>query len=282
MDGGLEGLIVVAFESRRAAEMAELIRRHGGTPLVAPSMREVPLALNPAAQSFLDHLERGAIDIVVFLTGVGTRALVDVLAPRCPAERFATLLSRVVVVARGPKPVAALRTLGRAPDVIVPEPNTWRELLAALDAQGTIAGKRVAIQEYGVPNPELISGLKTRGALVEPVPVYRWGLPEDIRPLQGAVRRVAAGDCHIALFTSATQVDHVIQVAQDLELDTHLRAAAAHMIIASIGPVCDEALRRHGLPIDLGPPHPRMGQLVAAVAQHARALLATKQGQVAH
>lgn len=281
MDRGLEGLTVVAFESRRAAEMAELIRRHGGTPIVAPSMREIPLGENAAAANLVTHLEAGAVDLVIFLTGVGTRALVETIAPRCPAARFAELLRQVTVVARGPKPVAALRELGLTPDVTAPEPNTWRELLAALDGATVLQGKTVALQEYGATNPELIAGLHARGATVERIPVYRWALPEDVGPLRAAVTRMAQGGCDIAVFTSATQVDHVMRMAAELQRDAALRAATDHIVIASIGPMCDEALRRHGLPIDVAPLHPRMGQLVAAIAQHGRARLAAKQGQVA-
>ena len=48
----LTGLRVVSFESRRAAEMAKLIQNYGGQPLVAPSMREVPLESNVDARDF--------------------------------------------------------------------------------------------------------------------------------------------------------------------------------------------------------------------------------------
>ena len=41
MRQGLSGLRVVSFESRRSAEMAELIRNYGGEPIQAPSLREV-------------------------------------------------------------------------------------------------------------------------------------------------------------------------------------------------------------------------------------------------
>src|SRR3989475_10978942 len=46
MPHALNGLRVVSFESRRAAEMAELIRNYGGEPIQAPSMREVPPSLS--------------------------------------------------------------------------------------------------------------------------------------------------------------------------------------------------------------------------------------------
>ena len=274
--GRLGGLTVLALESRRAEEMAELIRRHGGEPITAPSMREMPLAENEAALDLLDRLEQQRIDVVILLTGVGTRTLVAAVAPRCPPDRLAELLGRTSLVARGPKPVAALREIGLAPDLTVPEPNTWRELLAALDERVPVSGRRVAVQEYGRTNVELVDGLRARGAEVLLVPVYRWELPEDVGPLTAAARRWAAGEIDIALFTSARQVDHFMQLAEKLELRDAIVAAARRMLIASIGPVCSEAVESHGLTVDLEPEHPKMGQLVGAVAQRGSALLAHK------
>jgi uroporphyrinogen-III synthase len=275
-DAGLKGLIVLAFESRRATEMAELIRRHGGTPVVAPSMREVPIEENTAAFAFLESLEAGRIDVVILLTGVGTRTLAEVLAGRCPHQRFAALLRRCTLIARGPKPVAALRELGLSPQVTVPEPNTWRDLLAALDASVPVEGRRVAVQEYGITNPDLLEGLRARGAEVLQVPVYRWALPEDLEPLRRGVRRLAQRAVDVAVFTSATQVHHMMRLAGELGLQHTLVSAADAVVFASIGPVCSEALREHCLPVDLEPAHPKMGHLLATVARDARRVLARK------
>jgi len=274
--GGLDGLTVLAFESRRATEMAELIRRRGGTPVSAPSMREVPLDKSPEAAELMAALDAGSVDVIILLTGVGTRTLAA--ASGLPAEQFAALLSRARIVARGPKPVAALRELGLAPDVVVPEPNTWRELLATLDASLPVKGLRVAVQEYGRTNPELIDGLRDRQATVLRVPIYRWDYPEDAAALRDGVARLAAGTIDLALFTSARQVDHVIETARRLDCLAALYAAAPRVVFASIGPVCSEAMRAHGLPVDLEPEHPKMGQLVGAVAQHGRALVDRKHG----
>jgi len=272
--GGLAGLRVVAFESRRAAEMAELIRRHGGTPLVAPAMREVPLSENVAAFEYLARLETGAIDVVVLMTGIGLRTLVDTVSAQWPPQRVAAALRRATLVARGPKPVAALRELGLQPDVVVPEPNTWREVLATLDAQLPVTGKRVAVQEYGVSNTELLAGLTARGADVDRIAIYRWALPDDLEPLRAAILALCDGTADVALFTSATQVYHLFQVAgADAE---RVRAGCRRVLIASIGPVCSEALRQHGLLPDLEPAHAKMGQLVGEVAWRGRQILAVK------
>jgi len=273
----LSGLRVVAFESRRAAEVAELIRRHGGEPISAPSMRAVPLAENAAAFEYVRQLDAGAIDVVILMTGVGVRTLAETVAAEWPRERLAAAFSKAMLVARGPKPVVALRELGLQPTLVVPAPNTWREILATLDARLPLAGMRVAVQEYGVSNPDLIAGLAARGAQVQRVAIYRWALPEDLAPLRAAIAAIIAGGVDIALFTSATQVFHLFQVA-DPDAD-RLRAAFSRSVIASIGPVCSEALREHGLKPDLEPAHAKMGQLVGEVARRGKRLLDAKRGR---
>src|SRR5579885_583734 len=212
--GGLAGLRVVAFESRMAQETRSLIQRHGGAAIVAPSMREVPLAENPAATEFARALLAGQLDIVIFLTGVGVKALFEVLAPNYTQEILAGALNRVITLARGPKPARALRSLGVEPKLEIAEPDTWREVLSELTRRTDLSGKRVAVQEYGVSNRNLIAGLEARGALVMLVPVYRWALPQDRGPLRDALAAIASGQAEVALFTSATQVAHVLQVAE--------------------------------------------------------------------
>lgn len=269
-------LRVVAFESRRAVEMAALIRKQGGDPFVAPSMREVPLAEQPAALDFARALAAGEVDALVCLTGVGTRTLVEAVEPALPRDRLIALLATTTLVARGPKPVAALRELGLTPAVTVPEPNTWRELLAAIDGAFPVAGKRVVVQEYGVSNPELLAGLRDRGAIVTPVAVYRWALPSDLEPLREAIRRAAARQVDVALFTSATQLAHVLQVAETLGLRDAAVAGLGGAIIGSIGPVCTVALREAGIAVDLEPSHPKMGVLVTETLRSAPALRAAR------
>jgi uroporphyrinogen-III synthase len=250
----LQGLRVLALESRRSTEIAELIRKQGGDPFVAPSMREVPLAENDAIFQFANRLAAGEYDMMMLLTGVGTRQLSRVLG-----ERFTEGLRRVTIAARGPKPVAALREMGITPTVVAPEPNTWHELLAATEGRPE---RRIALQEYGRSNPELIDALRARGAEVTPVRVYQYGLPEDVEPLREAARRLVRGEFDVALFTTATQIDHLSQIARDLGIEDAALAALRRCRIGSIGPTTSEALEEFGLHPAFEPSHPKMGLLV--------------------
>jgi uroporphyrinogen-III synthase len=268
-----DGLRVAIFEARMAGTLADMVARQGGIPVAAPALREVPIGDNPDARSFADGLLAGRFDVVIFETGVGVRLLVESLRPRLSGSAWAEALSKTRVVARGPKPAAALRELGASIDFQVPEPNTWLETLALLDAQLPVAGLRVAVQEYGKPVPELTEGLERRGAVVTRVPVYRWDLPEDTGPLRAALREIAERRIGAALFTSGQQVEHVLQVAAAEGIEREVRAGLSeHVIIGSIGPTTSAALRAHGLPVDIEPEHPKSGHLVAAVARSWRSV----------
>ena len=276
---GFAGLRVLSLESRRAPEMTKLIATYSGNALVAPSMREVPLESNTEAQAFTRVLIGGGFDLVIFLTGVGTRALARVAETVCPRQDFVAALQRVPVVARGPKPVAALTELGVPVALAVPEPNTWRELLAALDLQTDIPpldGRRVAVQEYGVSNPELLAGLSERGAHVTRVPVYEWALPEDTAPLRGAVNAIVRGEIDVALFTTSVQVIHLLKIANEMKLEAEVRNAFARILVGSIGPVTSKELRAHGILADFEPSHPKMGFLVNELAQRSNESLRKK------
>lgn len=244
-------------------------------------MREVPLESNTEALEFARALSSQGFDMVIFLTGVGARFLVKIAESISLREQFVTGLRRAAIVARGPKPVAALKELDVAVTVAVPEPNTWRDLLRALDekrASLPLAGRRVAVQEYGASNAELIAGLQERGAVVTRVPVYQWALPEDTGPLRNAVHAIANGEIDMALFTTSVQVAHLLRVAEEMSLESRLRRGFERVAVGSIGPITSKELREHGLSIDFEPEHPKMGFLVNEAAQRGAAIVEKKRG----
>ncbi len=268
----LKGLDVVYFESRHSKTLGDLIALQGGRPVAAPAMKEVPIEDNAEALAFADKLFKKEIDVLVLLTGVGTRALVTVLETRHPRKKVLEALHRTTIVPRGPKPIRVLNEWGIPFALTVPEPNTWRELLSALDEHKKdlpLSGKNVAVQEYGVSNPELLEGLEARGARVLRVPVYRWALPDDIRPLTEAVTKMVAGEVQVAVFTTAVQAEHLFQVAEKMKLADALKKAFARLVVASVGPDCSEALRNRGIEPDIEPESPKMGPLIAATAERA-------------
>jgi uroporphyrinogen-III synthase len=270
----LNGLRVIAFESRRAVEIAVLIEKQGGVPFVAPSVRETPPSDGTAALDFANRLELGEFDMLVCMTGVGLKLFLQSIAPTFDAERLATALRRITIVARGPKPSAVLRELKVPVQVTIPEPNTSREIIAAL---GVRDERKVAILEHGRPSDELTQALHRFGMSVASYAPYHWELPEDLGPLREAVRRLCSDECDVAVFTSSVQIEHLLEVArQSGQEDAVKHALNKRIAVASIGPAMTEALQDAGLQPDIVPPTSKMGILLNAVGALAGPIVQAK------
>ena len=272
------GLRVLSFESRMGAEMARLIQRHNGDPLVVSALREIPIPLqgNSAVFRFGVKLILNQLDILILMTGVGTKALLEILQTRYPLAEIIDALKKTIIVTRGPKPLAILKTLGVEANITVPEPNTWHDVIATLDYYRPVQGLKIAIQEYGVSKPDMIQDLQTRGADVFSVPVYRWALPEDTAPLHSAITEVVNGRIDAMVITNAAQVDHVMQLAEQDQKTDLFRESCKKIVVASIGPTASEGLKHYDLPVDFEPSHPKMGVLVKELSEQIHALRQAK------
>lgn len=271
---GLTGLKVLSLESRRAKEMEALILRYGGLPFMAASVKERAIDSNADAIAWADDLMAGKFDLVLFTTGIGLQYLRDAVLTRYSAEELAAGLRKVTVAARGAKPLAILHELGVKPEIRIPEPNTWREMIPIVAARSE---RRISIQEYGRPNLELNSALRALGADVNTVSIYRWELPDDIGPLKQATRRIASRDFDVVIFTTSIQLTHLLEIAANLGLaDSVFDALKRDIVIASVGPIMSAALEERGLPVDIIPDHPKMASLVRATDDEAQSAIARK------
>jgi uroporphyrinogen-III synthase len=233
-------------------------------------LREVPVADVAPLRTWLRALAADRLDIVVFLTGVGCRALLERAAEDGMLAAAQAGLARARVVARGPKPVRVLREYGVRIDFVPPEPNTSDELLREF-AGWALAGKTVGVQLYGGSTPfleRLRAGLVALGARVIVAAPYQWEGPAD----DGAVRRLIAaclaGEIDALLVLSSSQVHNLFAIAEAHDQAAALQQALAdpRVLVAAVGPVAAEAVAAHGVPVGLVPAHPKMGHLVAALA----------------
>ena len=269
---GFNGLRVLSFESRRAKEIALLIANNGGVPIVAPSTREVPDAPHEDELKLIRGVLEGDYDVVIFMTGVGARALLDAAETVAPRHEFLAALGRTRVVVRGVKPAGVMREFNVPVWINAPEPNTWREIVQAFDQNSLsvpVKGLRIAVQEHGEPSTQMYEALRERGAEVFPAHVYRWELPEDTGPLTDAIRAVCDGTVDVVMFTSSVQLAHAMKVAEEMGVQAEFIKGLGRTLIASIGPVASAALRKQGVEVDIEPSHPKMGFLVKEAAERA-------------
>jgi uroporphyrinogen-III synthase len=259
------GARIALLESRMGSEMSEMVRRMGGTPVHAPSVREVPREAETTA--FLDALASGRFDVVVFQTGVGTLALLRDAERRGRLEDILAVLKTTTLVCRGPKPTAVVRRYGLPAPIVPQRPITSKELLEAMDGLA-LAGRHVALVHYGERNVALAEALRARGADVEEACPYEWALPEDVEPLRTLARNPTALADAIA-FTSQIQVRNLFAVATEMGLGTQLAEALnTDIIVAAVGPVCADALKGAGVTPDVQPADPKMGPLLIALADY--------------
>ena len=273
-----DGLRVLSLESRRAKEVDKLIRTYRGQPFVVPAMREAKLESNQPAFDFATKLLAGEIDVVIFTTGVGVRTLLEIVETQHPREAILTALNHTKIVTRGSKPEAALRELKLRSVASAPEPTTWHELLATIDTYfgDTLATQRIALQEYGASNPELLAELTLRAASVLKVPVYQWALPEDLQPLRECVRGLALASVDVVLFTTAVQVIHLMLVAQEMNATAELLAGLRSVVVVSVGPTTTAELLHYSITPDFEPSRPKLGFLINEAAQYAAQVLKQK------
>ena len=279
-----DGLRVLVLESRRARELATLVTTYGGEPISAPSMREVPLESNTEAVAFADGLERGEFDLVILLTGVGTRALIAAIERvRGSRDSFIDALDarRSSRAARSRwRHCGKYRCRSGSRHQSRTRGERFSRALDSRESELSLRGLRVAVQEYGVSNPDLLAGLRDRGAVVTPVPVYQWALPEDLEPLRAACRALSEGGVDVVLFTTATQVVHLLKVAETMGLGEAVLGGLRKAVVASIGPTTSEELRERGADPDMEASHPKMGFLVREASERATELLRAKRARM--
>jgi len=268
MEMNLEGMRIGLLEARMSNELADLIRRYGGDPYCVPAVRESPLECADQVASFINHLSEGTLQVVIFLTGVGARALFG------EAEKIGRLpelfqgLERVTTVCRGPKPVAVLKRTGVHVSIVAPEPNTTVELLGAI-ASLDLRDKGVGLTHYGERNVQLTEALQSRGATLFEMCLYEWQLPEDVQSLRDMVEEIIGGRIGAVAFTSQIQIRHLFQMADEQGRSRELAEALnERLVVASVGPTCTAALKSFGVTPHVVPEHPKMGHLVMALARY--------------
>ena len=249
-----------------SGELSDLVRRFGGVPYSAQAVREAPrLERVPV---LIDALSEGRFSLVVFLTGAGVMALMREAERLGRLEEALTGLRATTIACRGPKPSAALSRYNVPVDIKAIEPYTTVELLDGLSGID-FSGKGVALVHYGEANHVLADALTARGGRLEEWFLYEWLLPDDLTPLAALVDQLIERRVDAIAFTSQIQCRNLVHLAMDVaKADELVRVLNDHTIVAAIGPVCAAALRELGIVPDVLPAHPKMGALIAALADY--------------
>jgi uroporphyrinogen-III synthase len=263
----LGGARIGLLEARLSSELAELVRREGGEPVCAPSVREAQLDVRALVHPLIEELHRRRVEIVVFLTGAGATSLLEQASAIGALDALVEAFAGATTVCRGPKPAVVLRRHGIPVHQNARSPYTTPELLEVLPEE-LVRGRGVALLHDGGGNAALVEALRARGATVNELRTYAWRLPDDLEPMEELIRELLAGRLDAVAFTSQVQVRHLFEVAALTHRTAGLRFALRHCtIVGSIGPTCSAALEQFDVTPHVVASPPKMRPLVTAVGQ---------------
>lgn len=267
---------VASLESRRSREIEELIQYYGGKPVTAESVREVPSVSDKDIHSLIDNLDKKNIDALVFMTAYGTKILLDAVEQKIGKKKTINLLNRTNIIGRGIKSRSALRNYGIKILNTKPVPNTWQDITQLLSSRNMLANKTIALQQQSRKNKRLANALKTGGAEVLSIPVYRSMLPEDTENLQKLIEQISANNIDVCLFTNSQQIKNINTFAKKAGTLKKMLDGFKKVVVTSVGHSTTTSLLENGLTVDYEPENPRMGNLVRETARRFQYLIHKK------
>jgi uroporphyrinogen-III synthase len=263
----LAGYRVAVTADRRAEEQVTLLERRGAEVLVGATVRTVPLVDGEQLSHAIDSLIAVPADVLVLLTGIGTRGLLAAAESTGRDVALLDALATSTVIARGPKAAGAATTAGLDVGWLAQSERS-SEILDHLTDRAR-AGARIAVQRDGREQPELVTALRELGADTVDVPVYRWELPHDVRPAMRLVDAVIDGEVDAVTFTSSPALRHLLELAASSgRRDAVLDALAGPVVMVCVGPVCEETARDAGIERVVTPRRARLGAMVQALVAH--------------
>ena len=225
--------VVVTRPAGQAGEIAERLSELGAAVVEAPAIEILPAA-DPAADAALRDV--GRFDLVAFTSVNGVEAFVR----RCGELGLdGRSLASARVGAVGPATAEALRQHFIRPD-IVPATFTTEALGEAILAAGDLAGRSVLLCRADIASDRLPAQLRSAGAKVEAVAMYRTACPASLP--DEALAAIREGRADWVTFTSSSSVSNFLKL---LGPDGPKLLESARL--AAIGPVTAETLRSHGL-----------------------------------
>lgn len=262
----LAGYTVAVTAARRREELGAALERHGARVLYGPAIQLVPLADDTVLLDATRRCLAAPLDYVLVTTGIGFRGWLDAAGTWGLAEALTTALGAATIFTRGPKARGAVRASGLR-EAWSPESESSAELVDHLLAEYPLDGRRVAVQLHGEPLTDVVAALRTAGAEVVEVPVYRWVPPADDGPLRRVVEATVAGGVDCVTFTSAPAAANFLDTAARIGCLTEL-VAALHgpVLCAAVGPATAAPLLAANVAV-IQPERFRLGALVRLVVE---------------
>lgn len=229
--------VVITRAREQAADLRRLLEASGAQVLQFPMIETGP----PSSFETLDRTLDGLADYqwLVFSSVNGVKSFFARMEEK---GRDAGALAGCLVAAVGDTTAAELRAAGIAPDLV---PDKFQSIALLPHFEGDQSALRMAVVRAAKGKNDFIDEMRRRGATVDLAIAYETRAAEsDLSALRALIEEQAID---VVTFTSASTVDQFFAKLTPAE-----RAKVnAQAILASIGPVTSEAIRRYGKSADV-------------------------------
>ncbi len=247
----LEGRAVALAEGRQLEELAAMLAREGATPLRFPMLSILDAPDDAPLLAWLERLQAGAFDWIIFLTGEGVRRLLACADRHGQRDTVIAALAKTRLLIRGPKPGKALKEIGLTAESVAETPTT-DGVIATLRAK-SISGLTFGVQLYNESNPPLEEFLAEAGVAAHYVQPYIYAPASDAERVLQLIELMTDGNVDAIVFTSSPQIDRIVAVAKEAGQSPRLQAGLARTVVAAVGPVVRDNLVANGVTVNVCP-----------------------------
>jgi uroporphyrinogen-III synthase len=244
MEGFGGKVIAITRPQERSKTAVDIIKSHGGVPLVAPT-----LELQYSKTKSLMELCKRAFELDwIILT---SPASLNSLFKYC--KDFKKKLNiKCRVAAIGPKTAKALTNYGISTELM---PNDYTaEGLLEVFKDIPLKGKKVGLPRTFSARKILPEGLKEMGAEVFLAEAYKSTLPQDKTLAHKLIEGIIQGEVDAVTFTSPLTVTNLFEIAGKKK-ELLLKALNDNStMVAAIGPITQKPLNENGIK-SITPPH---------------------------
>lgn len=270
MSKDLHNKKIVIAGSQKTEEMAEIIERRGGIPLVR-SLQGLtdsdPVEVEEDVKRFI---QQGA-DWFVFTTGIGFEAMIQAAERLNAVSEFEERLKETKIACRGYKTNTFLSKSGIHP-VVCDDDGTIASMIEKLEVFD-FTDQKVWIQLHGELSSQLYQFIQSKGSMdVQLVLPYRYHAPEQ-ETLASIMNDLIQREVDAVCFTTRVQVGYLFDYAREQGREDEVKSVFEQDVLAAaVGKVTAEALRDKGISRIIVPDKERMGALIVEIAHYYESL----------
>lgn len=282
----LRGITVAVTSSRRASELADIVRKFGGIPYIAPTIGiKNNSELNSECNHFIETISNESMHFFIFMTGVGVFNLFQNLQKLHKLNTVVEKLQDTIVIARSNKPKMELRKFGIKTN-FVPNINTIDGILNLLK-RFDVKNKNIGILWHGDSSRSFKKKLASLRANVFDFSSYSYSarleqtnasmleemgydfVAPDEEKIKMLIEDIMKGTVDSITFTSPPAVKEFFEFAKrNNKINLLKDKLNSQVLVVSVGPSTSKMLARFYVLADIMPTTYRMGPMIKELADY--------------